>query len=144
MKKLAISLLMTLPLSVHAEDFGADINKRQNAFDNIETISEQVEYTMDGQDTDWAKLETQSKSLATYSDSLLALFPQGSHSGDTKAKLEIWSKPQKFNQLLQQMDKGFQDLYQASQLKDIQMAEAALESAQDTCRGCHRSYRSRF
>ena len=85
MKKLAISLLMTLPLSVHAEDFGADINKRQNAFDNIETISEQVEYTMDGQDTDWAKLETQSKSLATYSDSLLALFPQGSHSGDTKA-----------------------------------------------------------
>lgn len=45
---------------------------------------------------------------------------------------------------MKEMDSGFALLYQASQQQDKEAAEAGLEQAQDTCNGCHRSYRSRF
>ncbi|NOI74550.1 cytochrome c [Vibrio coralliilyticus] len=143
MKKILIGLAVVLPLTAIAQDFSQQITERQNAFENIESTSKLVNKTLNGRDTDWNKLENQSQKLANHSQTLLTLFPQGSHV-DSKAKPEIWSKPDKFNQLLTQMDQGFQDLYQASQNKDIKMAESGLESAQDTCRSCHRSYRSRW
>ncbi|WP_099607970.1 c-type cytochrome [Vibrio coralliilyticus] len=143
MKKILIGLAVVLPLTAIAQDFSQQITERQNAFEGIESTSKLVNKTLNGRDTDWSKLENQSQKLANHSQTLLTLFPQGSHV-DSKAKPEIWSKPDKFNQLLTQMDQGFQDLYQASQNKDIKMAESGLESAQDTCRSCHRSYRSRW
>ncbi|ERB63555.1 cytochrome c [Vibrio coralliilyticus OCN008] len=143
MKKILIGLAMVLPLTAIAQDFSQQITERQNAFEDIESTSKLVNKTLNGRDTDWSKLENQSQKLANHSQTLLTLFPQGSHV-DSKAKPEIWSKPDKFNQLLTQMDQSFQDLYQASQNKDIKMAESGLESAQDTCRSCHRSYRSRW
>ncbi|AIW20841.1 cytochrome c [Vibrio coralliilyticus] len=143
MKKILIGLAVVLPLTAIAQDFSQQITERQNAFEDIESTSKLVNKTLNGRDTDWSKLENQSQKLANHSQTLLTLFPQGSHI-DSKAKPEIWSKPDKFNQLLTQMDQGFQDLYQASQNKDIKMAESGLESAQDTCRSCHRSYRSRW
>ncbi|AIS57586.1 c-type cytochrome [Vibrio coralliilyticus] len=143
MKKILIGLAVVLPLTAIAQDFSQQITERQNAFEDIESTSKLVNKTLNGRDTDWSKLENQSQKLANHSQTLLTLFPQGSHV-DSKAKPEIWSKPDKFNQLLTQMDQGFQDLYQASQNKDIKMAESGLESAQDTCRSCHRSYRSRW
>jgi cytochrome c556 len=143
MKKILIGLAVVLPLTAIAQDFSQQITERQNAFEDIESTSKLVNKTLNGRDTDWNKLENQSQKLANHSQTLLTLFPQGSHV-DSKAKPEIWSKPDKFNQLLTQMDQGFQDLYQASQNKDIKMAESGLESAQDTCRSCHRSYRSRW
>ncbi|NOI27544.1 c-type cytochrome [Vibrio coralliilyticus] len=143
MKKILIGLAVVLPLTAIAQDFSQQITERQNAFEDIESTSKLVSKTLNGGDTDWSKLESQSQKLANHSHALLTLFPQGSHV-DSKAKPEIWSKPDKFNQLLTQMDQGFQDLYQASQNKDIKMAESGLESAQDTCRSCHRSYRSRW
>lgn len=143
MKKILIGLAVVLPLTAIAQDFSQQITERQNAFEGIESTSKLVSKTLNGGDTDWSKLESQSQKLANHSHALLTLFPQGSHV-DSKAKPEIWSKPDKFNQLLTQMDQGFQDLYQASQNKDIKMAESGFESAQDTCRSCHRSYRSRW
>lgn len=143
MKKILIGLAVVLPLTAIAQDFSQQIKERQNTFEDIESTSKLVNKTLNGRDTDWSKLENQSQKLANHSQTLLTLFPQGSHV-DSKAKPEIWSKPDKFNQLLTQMDQGFQDLYQASQNKDIKMAESGLESAQDTCRSCHRSYRSRW
>ena len=143
MKKILIGLAVVLPLTAIAQDFSQQIKERQNTFEDIESISKLTSKTLDGRDTDWSKLESQSQKLANHSHALLTLFPQGSDM-NSKAKPEIWSKPDKFNQLLTQMDQGFQDLYQASQNKDIKMAESGLESAQDTCRSCHRSYRSRW
>ncbi|NUW69247.1 c-type cytochrome [Vibrio coralliilyticus] len=143
MKKILIGLAVVLPLTAIAQDFSQQITERQNAFEDIESTSKLVNKTLNGRDTDWSKLENQSQKLANHSQTLLTLFPQGSLI-DSNAKPEIWSKPDKFNQLLTQMDQGFQDLYQASQNKDIKMAESGLESAQDTCRSCHRSYRSRW
>ncbi|MCG9676792.1 cytochrome c [Vibrio sp. Isolate23] len=144
MKQIFFSLLfLVLPSASYAEDFTVQIDKRQATFESIEVTSEYAEQTLSGSKTDWEKLTRHSQKLEAHSHALLTLFPQGSHVG-SKAKSDIWSKPSKFNQLLIQMNQGFQELYKASLAQDINRAEIGLKNAQDTCRNCHRSYRSRW
>ena len=143
MKKTILSCLVLLPLVAKAHDFNAEIQQRQEAFSTIETISEQAESTIDGADTDWKELSKLSNKLSQHSSALFTLFPEGSQK-DSKAKESVWKKSEKFNALLSQMDSGFEQLNRASREQNVDLAEAGLESAQDTCRSCHRSYRSRW
>ncbi|OCH59499.1 cytochrome C [Aliivibrio fischeri] len=143
MKKLVISLCVLLPNIAFAQTSVDLINARQQAFVHIENQSEQVEEMMDEDVPNWSEIESISQQLVQYSQLLNTAFPEGSQDG-SKAKEAVWDKPEKFNQLMQEMDSGFALLYQASQQQDKEAAEAGLEQAQDTCNGCHRSYRSRF
>ncbi|MDC5805741.1 cytochrome c [Vibrio europaeus] len=143
MNKVIVSLLCLTPLLVNAQDYSQQIEQRQHAFEQVETLVKSANRTLDGSQTDWDKLQVTSLELKTHSQSLLALFPTGSQQG-SKAKESVWSKPEKFNQLLLQMDKGFGQLYQASQQQSPSLAESGLDSAQKTCKSCHRSYRSRW
>ncbi|ACH63824.1 cytochrome c [Aliivibrio fischeri] len=143
MKKLVISLCVLLPNIAFAQTSVDLINARQQAFVHIENQSEQVEEMMDEDVPNWSEIESISQQLVQHSQLLNTAFPEGSQDG-SKAKEAVWDKPEKFNQLMQEMDSGFALLYQASQQQDKEAAEAGLEQAQDTCNGCHRSYRSRF
>ncbi|MUJ36882.1 c-type cytochrome [Aliivibrio fischeri] len=143
MKKLVISLCVLLPNIAFAQTSVDLINARQQAFVHIENQSEQVEEMMDEDVPNWSEIESISQQLVQHSQLLNSAFPEGSQDG-SKAKEAVWDKPEKFNQLMQEMDSGFALLYQASQQQDKEAAEAGLEQAQDTCNGCHRSYRSRF
>jgi|GEM_PF-1381396 len=143
MNKVIISLLCSTPLLVNAQDYSQQIEQRQQAFEQVETLVKSADRTLDGSDTEWNKLESTSSQLKSHSQALLTLFPAGSQQG-SKAKESIWTKSEKFNQLLRQMDKGFEELYLASQQHNLSLAESGLESAQRTCKSCHRSYRSRW
>ncbi|MEZ8099265.1 c-type cytochrome [Vibrio bivalvicida] len=143
MNKVIISLLCSTPLLVNAQDYSQQIEQRQGAFKQVETLVKSANHTLDGSQTDWDKLQATSLELNNHSQALLTLFPAGSQQG-SKAKESVWSKPEKFNQLLLQMDKGFEQLYQASQQQSLSLAESSLDSAQRTCKNCHRSYRSRW
>ncbi|MEX0332975.1 cytochrome c [Vibrio tubiashii] len=143
MNKVIVSLLCSTPLLVNAQDYSQQIEQRQHVFEQVETLVKSASRTLDGSNTEWDKLGSTSSQLKKHSQSLLALFPTGSQQG-SKAKENIWSKPEKFNQLLLQMDKGFEQLYQASQQQNLSLAESSLDSAQKTCKSCHRSYRSRW
>ncbi|MDH5886479.1 cytochrome c [Vibrio splendidus] len=126
-----------------SQDHSNQIEQRQHAFAQVETLVEKANDTLDGDDTHWQTLEDMSFELTTHSQALLTLFPLGSQEG-SKAKESVWSEPEKFNRLLTQMDQGFQELYRGSQSSDVSLAESGLEAAQDTCKSCHRSYRSRW
>ncbi|USD41753.1 cytochrome c [Vibrio sp. SCSIO 43135] len=143
MNKVMISLLCSTPLLVNAQDYSQQIEQRQHAFEQVETLVKSANRTLDGSQTDWDKLQATSLELSNHSQALLTLFPAGSQQG-SKAKDSVWSKPEKFNQLLLQMDQGFAELYQASQQQNPSLAESGLDSAQKTCKSCHRSYRSRW
>lgn len=143
MKKLVLSLCVLLPNIVFAQSSAELINARQQAFVNIENQSEQVEEMIGEDAPNWNEIELISHELSKHSQLLTTAFPEGSQGG-SKAKETVWNKPEKFNQLMQEMDSGFVQLYQASQQQDKALAEAGLEQAQDTCNACHRSYRSRF
>ncbi len=137
--------ILTIALSMisfaQANDYSLQIKERQNAFEQVESLSDDAEDLID--DANWRELEKVSQSLSQHSHKLLNLFPQGSQEG-SKAKKSVWSNPQKFNTLLTQMDDGFQELYQASLQQEKAMAVRGLDRAQDTCNSCHRSYRSRW
>lgn len=143
MKKLVISLCVLLPNIAFAQASVDLINARQQAFVHIENQSEQVEEMMDENVLNWSEIESISQQLVQHSQLLNTAFTEGSQEG-SKAKKVVWDKPEKFNQLMKEMDSGFALLYQASQQQDKEASEAGLEQAQDTCNGCHRSYRSRF
>ena len=139
-------LLSTYAIAEQGDDlpvYSNKIEQRQHAFTQIETLIEKAGDTLDGNDTNWQTLKETSLELTAHSQSLLTLFPEGSHEG-SKAKESVWSQPEKFNRLLTQMDQGFQELFQGSQQGDVSLAESGLEAAQDTCKSCHRSYRSRW
>ncbi|WCP69208.1 cytochrome c [Vibrio tubiashii] len=143
MNKVMISLLCSTPLLVNAQDYSQQIEQRQHAFEQVETLVKSANRTLDESQTDWDKLQATSLELSNHSQALLTLFPAGSQQG-SKAKDSVWSKPEKFNQLLLQMDQGFAELYQASQQQSPSLAESGLDAAQKTCKSCHRSYRSRW
>lgn len=119
------------------------VEQRQHAFKQIETFVDKADDTLNGSDTDWAALSSISLNLTNHSQELMTLFPAESQEG-SKAKDTVWTKPEKFNQLMKQMNEGFAKLHQASKQSEVSLAELGLETAQDTCKSCHRSYRSRW
>ncbi|RJX66556.1 cytochrome c [Vibrio sinensis] len=146
MKYIPLLLSLLIPSLVQAHSQAVEeaaIEARQNAFTEIEIQLEQTEQIIDEDNTDWENLESLSKALQKHSQTLAVSFPIGSLE-NSRANADVWSKPEKFNMLMQQMDAGFQQIYQASQEKDAILAEQGVEQANDTCRACHRSYRSRF
>lgn len=143
MNKIITCLLYSTPLLVYAQDYSQQINSRQEAFEQIKSLIKNTKRTLDGSNTNWSKLQQHTTSLTERSKSLQTLFPSGSQSG-SKAKKSIWTKPERFQQLLARMDQGFQELYQASKNQDVTLAEMGLDKAKSTCKSCHRSYRSRW
>ncbi|MCW8330958.1 cytochrome c [Photobacterium sp. SDRW27] len=138
-----VALLICLPSISFAQNYEQQIQYRQNAFSAIEKQAKVTNKALDKSQPDWLLIESNSQELAQHAQNLTTLFPQGSEEG-SKAKTAVWNKPEKFNQLLAQMEQGFQALYQASNHQDVSAALAGLEQAQATCKSCHRSYRSRW
>ena len=119
------------------------IEQRQQAFVQIEEGAKLAGKTLDKNQVDWDSLEQISQQLHQSSVSLHALFPEGSQQG-SKAKEKVWKDKAKFERSLNQMDAGFEQLYQATLTQDKKAAQQGLKSAQSTCKACHRQYRSRW
>ena len=140
MKKLTIALLITVPVMAIAATEA--VNNRQQAFSSIEKLNKQVSSELGNRNTDWKKVEELSGSLVEHGIVLNNSFSESDTGG--KAKETVWSKPEKFNQLMLQMNQGFTELQQASIEQDLSNAERGLDAANNTCRACHRTYRSRW
>ena len=141
MNKLAI-LLCVVSTSVVAQDYSQVISDRQNAFEQIEELTESVEFMLDGDDSDWEQLTENGKQLTDNAQFLLTAFPEGSQEG-SKAKAAVWAKPDKFNGLMKDLNTGLDEFYQGAVTQDAARAEAGLEQAMGTCKSCHRSYKAR-
>ncbi|MGX9521540.1 c-type cytochrome [Vibrio mediterranei] len=119
------------------------IDARQKAFTALESQTKAVKKTLDGSDTDWQTLLEASEQLVANSDALNGAFVLGTQEG-SKAKESVWSKPEKFNRLMQQMQQGYQQVALGAQNQSIAEVEKGLKAAEFTCKSCHRSYRSRW
>jgi cytochrome c556 len=119
------------------------IEERQTAFTEIENITSNAEKGIEVDSIDWLYLEGLGEQLVAYSHSLQGAFPEGSEDG-SKAKQAVWDKPEKFNNLMLEMDSGFNEFYQSVEAQNVDNAREGLETAIDTCRSCHRSYRARW
>ncbi|MGB0835953.1 MAG: cytochrome c [Psychrobium sp.] len=133
-------LILFLANSAYAKNI-EEIEKRQSMFKQIDKTADLVEEELDQNKVNWPRVLNESKLLVKHSSSLNSLFTTGNNSKG-RAKSAIWEDPEKFNTLLSQLNTGFDTLLHASEKKDRKQALAGLETAQDTCRSCHTSYRS--
>ncbi|WP_286297102.1 cytochrome c [Vibrio apostichopi] len=140
MKKLTIALLIAVPVMAVAATEA--VNNRQQAFSSIEKLNKQVSSELGNRNADWKKVEELSQSLVEHGIVLSNSFALSDTGG--KATEAVWSKPEKFNQLMLQMNQGFTELKQASVEQNLSKAERGLDAANNTCRACHRTYRSRW
>lgn len=70
-------------------------------------------------------------------------FPPGSDKGETKAKPEIWSNKDKFDQLGKNAFAAANELLKATQGGDKQTTQAALKKTWEACKACHEDFKSK-
>ncbi|WP_394150175.1 c-type cytochrome [Vibrio maritimus] len=119
------------------------IAARQNAFSNIENQTKVVSKQVKKSDIDWQAMLAASEQLTVDSTMLSNAFETGSQEG-SKAKASVWSKPEKFNRLLAEMQQGYKQVSEGVDKQSIDEVKRGLKVAESTCKSCHRSYRSRW
>jgi len=70
-------------------------------------------------------------------------FVDGSDKGDTSAKPEIWTRPDKFKADAQKLQDAAAKLVDAARTGQQDAVKAAFSAAGETCKGCHDEFRKR-
>lgn len=129
--------------NAHAMSQTESVAARQKAFERIEAKAEWIADQVGQSQVDWQALEVASEQLLADSLLLSESFPAGSLQGG-KAKETVWTKPEKFQKLLTEMQQGHQQVVEGVKSQSVKSVEKGLDAANSTCRSCHRSYRSRW
>ncbi|MEO5337948.1 MAG: cytochrome c [Magnetospirillum sp. WYHS-4] len=68
-------------------------------------------------------------------------YPPGTDKGETKAKPEIWSKPDDFKAAAQQAGQAVGKLVDAAEFNDAGATVAAFKDVSAACKNCHDKFR---
>jgi cytochrome c556 len=90
---------------------------------------------------DYATVETKAKELMSNSEQI-ALFPKGSKTGKTKAKAEVWEKPDDFAKVAKSLGKASGELVTAAKNRDDAAMSLKFKELSDTCTTCHKTFRA--
>ena len=89
-----------------------------------------------------AKVAAQNAEVAAFMSALpFAGFAPGTDKGDTKAKPEIWTDPDKFNAGAKKMQDEMAKLNVAARSGNLDAIKAAAGEVGKACKGCHDDYR---
>lgn len=116
------------------------IEKRQKAMkgnsDNAKAIKAAVEKK------DFATVELKAKDIMGTAEKVPSLFPKGSTAGKTKAKAEIWEKPDVFSKDAKNLSKAAGELADAAKAGDEAAVTAKVKALGDACASCHKAFRA--
>ena len=79
--------------------------------------------------------------IANWAQSMTDYFPEGSDSGDTKARAEIWMDFDNFKNRAKDNENAAQALITAAQAGDLNAAISGLKALGGTCKACHTSFK---
>ncbi len=79
--------------------------------------------------------------MQTLSADIPALFPAGTDIGETKAKPEVWSKRQAFEEASAKAKDKIAAFAAATEQGDRKAVFAAFKEVGDACKGCHEDFR---
>jgi cytochrome c556 len=71
-----------------------------------------------------------------------SLFPKDSTRGKTKAKAEIWEKPDDFAKAAKNLGKAASELAAAAKAKDDAEIGVKVKALGDACGSCHKAFRA--
>lgn len=90
---------------------------------------------------DAAAAQANADLVVTMSKLPYAGFIDGTSSGDTKAKPEIWSERDKFNAAASKMQEEVVKLNAAAKTGNLDQIKAAVGEVGKSCKACHDNYR---
>jgi cytochrome c556 len=141
--KLLTSVLMGLAtLLISAQLFAqADvIEKRQKAMKNNSADAKAIKAAVEKKD--YKTVEVKAKDIMGTAEKIPSLFPKGSTAGKTKAKAEIWEKPDEFSKAAKNLSKAASELTDAAKAGDDAAVTAKVKAVGDACGNCHKAFRA--
>ena len=131
-----------LALAVSTQVFAqADvIQKRQDAMKGNSAAAKAIKGAVETKD--YATVEAKAKDIMGTADKIVSLFPKGSTTGKTKAKPEIWEKPDEFSKAAKNLSKAASELASAAKAGNAADVDVKVKALGEACNSCHKQFRA--
>ena len=131
-----------LALAVSTQVFAqADvIQKRQDAMKGNSAAAKAIKGAVETKD--YATVEAKAKDIMGTADKIVSLFPKGSTTGKTKAKPEIWEKPDEFSKAAKNLSKSADELASAAKAGNAADVDVKVKARGEACNSCHKQFRA--
>ncbi len=131
-----------LALAVSTQVFAqADvIQKRQDAMKGNSAAAKAIKGAVETKD--YATVEAKAKDIMGTADKIVSLFPKGSTTGKTKAKPEIWEKPDEFSKAAKNLNKAASELASAAKAGNADDVDVKVKALGEACNSCHKQFRA--
>ena len=141
-KLLAGVFFNVLTLAVSTQVFAqADvIQKRQDAMKGNSAQAKAIKGAIEAKD--YATVEAKAKDIMGTADKIVSLFPKGSTTGKTKAKPEIWEKPDEFSKDAKNLSKAASELASAAKAGNAADVDVKVKALGEACNSCHKQFRA--
>ena len=148
MKRLALAavaaatLAVALPAAAQFQKPEDAIKYREAAFSVLATHFGRIGAVVQGKAPyDAAATAANAEIVATLAKLPFTAFGEGTGSGDTRAKAEVWSEADKFKAGAQQMSEAVAKLNAAAKAGNLDQIKAAFGDTGKTCKACHDNFR---
>ncbi len=140
----AMGIAASLPAAAQFQKPEDAIHYRQSAFTVMGTHFGRIYAMANGKiPFDAATAQSNAEIVAMMSKLPYTAFTPGSEKGgNTKAKAEVWSQPDKFKAAAQKMQEEVAKLNVAAKTGDIALIKAASGSTAQACKACHDDFRN--
>lgn len=141
-KFLMAAIFGALTLAVSSQVFAqADvIEKRQAAMKSNAANAKAIKAAVETKD--YATVEAKAKDIMGTADRIVSLFPKGSTEGKTKAKPEIWEKPDEFAKNAKALNKAAGELVSAAKAGNDAEVGVKVKALGEACNTCHKEFRA--
>jgi len=142
LKLLAGVFFSVLTLTVSTQVFAqADVlQKRQDAMKGNSAQAKAIKGAVETKD--YATVEAKAKDIGGTADKIVSLFPKGSTTGKTKAKPEIWEKPDDFSKAAKNLGKAASELASAAKAGNADDVDVKVKALGEACNSCHKQFRA--
>jgi len=138
-RKWVLVALLGLAVGMSASQVFAQAENRQKVMKSNSADAKAIKAAVEAKD--YATVETKAKELMGNADQV-ALFPKGSKTGKTKAKPELWEKPDDFAKAAKNLGKAAGELAAAAKSGDDAAVGVKFKALGDTCTSCHKAFRA--
>jgi len=135
-------LILLLSLVITPQVFAQDqeiANRRLLMESNNDAVVKALVQAV--KEKNYAEIQIKVKAVMENMDKVLDLFPKGSLSEKSRAKVEIWEKWDEFSKNPEIVKKAAQALADAAKAKDEEGVNTKLKALGDACNNCHRTFR---
>ena len=136
-----LSLIYLLPQAAADTDVKGTIQYRQNYMNAISGHTGALRRLKDGRFSAEGHLQMHTEALARLTRDIALLFPEGTGTGKTDAKPEIWENWSDFEARAGESQQAAQALLDAVESGDGAAIDARFGELTDTCKACHRPFR---